>query len=55
MPSNVRKVYKTSEFDEFYASLGSKVQIKFDYVINVMTSIYNLPTKFVKHLENTDL
>lgn len=51
----VRIVYKTLEFEAFYSSLPSKTQTKFDYVINVIATIYNLPTKFVKHLENTDL
>lgn len=51
----VRIVYKTPEFETFYSSLTSKTQIKFDYVINVISTIYNVPTKFIKHLENTDL
>ena len=36
-------------------SLSDKIKGKFDYVINVITTIYNVPTKFIKHLENTDL
>ena len=40
---------------EFYMSLPSKVQTKFQYVINVVATVYNISTKFVKHLENTDL
>ncbi len=32
-----------------------KAQTKFDYVLNVIATIYNVPTKFVKHLENTEL
>lgn len=51
----VRVIFRTSEFDAFYASLSPKVQTKFDYVMNVMASIYNVSTKFVKHLEKTDL
>lgn len=51
----VRIVFKTPEFEAFYLSLPSKVQIKFDYVINVISSIYNVPTKFIKRLENTEL
>lgn len=51
----VRIVYKTPEFETFYSSLPTKTQTKFDYVINVIATIYNVPTKFVKHLENTDL
>ena len=51
----VRIVYKTPEFEAFYASLPLKTQTKFDYVINVISSIYNVPAKFIKHLENSDL
>ncbi|MDE6497486.1 MAG: type II toxin-antitoxin system RelE/ParE family toxin [Muribaculaceae bacterium] len=51
----VRTVYKTPEFQSFYTALQPKVQLKFDYVIDIISTIYNLPTKFVKHLENTDL
>lgn len=46
----VRIVYKSTEYEEFYSSLGLKVQNKFDYVINVIATIYNVPTKFVKHI-----
>lgn len=48
----IRVVYKTPQFEAFYASLPVKVQTKFKYVI---TTIYDVSTKFVKHLENTDL
>lgn len=51
----IRIVYQTPEYEEFYASLPSKTQAKFDYVVNVISTIYNISTKFIKHLENTDL
>lgn len=51
----IRIVYKTPEFDKFYDSLAYKVQTKFKYVIDVVTTVYNVSTKFVKHIENTDL
>ena len=51
----VRIIYKSPDFETFYSSLPPKTQIKFDYVINVISTIYNVPTKFIKHLENTDL
>lgn len=51
----IRTVYKTPEFDSFYNSLPIKTQNKFDFVINVISTIYNVPVKFIKHLENTDL
>lgn len=46
---------KRLNLKRFYDSLSDKVQTKFDYVINVITTIYNVSTKFIKHLENTDL
>ncbi len=51
----IRTIYKTPEFEAFYAALPPKTQTKFDYVINVISTIYNIPTKFIKHLEKTDL
>lgn len=51
----VRTIFKTLEFEAFFDSLPPKVQTKMDYVMNVMATVYNVSTKFVKHLENTDL
>lgn len=51
----IRRLIPTEEFMEYYSSLPSKTQEKFDYVLSVMANVYNIPTKFVKHLENTDL
>ena len=51
----IRTVFKTAEYESFYTNLPGKMKDKFDYVINVITTIYNVPTKFIKHLENTDL
>lgn len=51
----VRTIFKTPQFEEFFNSLPSKVQVKMDYVMNVIATVYNVSTKFVKHLDNTDL
>lgn len=51
----IRTVFKTPEFEAFYNALPDKTKVKFDYVMNVIATIYNVPTKFIKHLENTDL
>jgi phage-related protein len=51
----VRTIIRTHEFDTFFAVLPQKVKIKFDYVINIIATVYNVSTKFVKHLENSDL
>lgn len=47
----IRTIYKTPEFEVFYSSLPAKTQNKFDFVINVISTIYNVPVKFIKHLE----
>lgn len=51
----IRVVYKTPQFEEFYNTLPIKVQAKFEYVIDVVTSIHDVSTKFVKHLQSSDL
>ena len=51
----IRIILRTPEFDEFYGSLSEKVKEKFDYVFHVIQSVYNISTKFIKHLENTNL
>lgn len=53
--NEVRQIIPTPQFDEFYYALPKRVQTKMNYVINAMATIYNLSTKFVKHLHNTDL
>jgi phage-related protein len=51
---DIRIIYKTEEFEKFYAGLSESVKRKFEYVFNVVQTVYNLPQKFVKKLENTD-
>lgn len=51
----IRTLYRTPEFDEFYFSLPKRVQDKFEYVFQIIQSIYNVSAKFAKHLEDTDL
>ena len=51
----VRRIIPTPEFDAFYFSQPERIQKKFDYVINVMATVYNVSTKFVKHLKTSDL
>ncbi len=40
---------------DFFNSLTPKVKEKFDYVLGIITTEYVVSTKFVKHLERTDL
>lgn len=51
----VRTILRTPQFETFFNSLPQKVKIKMDYVMNVIATVYNVSTKFVKHLDNTDL
>lgn len=51
----IRIVHSTPQFDAFFEKLPPQVQNKFLYAINVISRIYSIPTKFVKHLVNTDL
>lgn len=49
----MRKVFRSSEFDEFYNLLDSKVQDKIDYVVHMITTIIVVNAKFVKKLTDT--
>lgn len=51
----MRKLLSTDEFYEFYNSLESNIQEKFDYTMNLVITEHNISTKFVKRLINTDL
>lgn len=52
---HVRKVYWTMEFKQCYNGLPDKVKMKFDYTLEIVKTERVISTKFVKHLENTDL
>jgi len=51
----LRQLYFSDEFWEFYNKQTNSVQRKFDYVISVVRTEKVLTTRFVKHLEETDL
>lgn len=50
----MRTLRKTNEFDDFYYSVGSKVQEKIDYALTLISQFKVVSTKFVKKLEGTD-
>lgn len=50
-----RELYFSDEFWDFYQSQPPNVKSKFDYVISIVRTERVIATKFVKHLENTDL
>ena len=51
----MRELYFSDEYWEFYNKQTDRVQTKFDYVISIVRSEQIIATKFVKHLEDTDL
>ena len=53
--SGIRELYFSDEFTEFYEKLQDKVKTKFEHTMDIIRTEYVLNTKFVKHLENTDL
>lgn len=53
--SGIRELYFSDEFTEFYEKLLDKVKAKFEHTMDIIRTEYVLNTKFVKHLENTDL
>lgn len=50
-----RELFFSDEFWAFYNRLQDKVKSKFDYVLEIIRTERLITTKFVKHLENTDL
>ena len=52
---NIRTVYASEEFMEFYRGLDEKVQEKFRQGLQIIQSQYVLNTRWVKKLVNTDL
>lgn len=51
----LRQLFFSDEFMEFYNGQSDNVRRKFDYAIAIVRTVKVLTTKFVKHLENTDL
>lgn len=55
MKIQIRVIYYSPQYEEYYSNLGSNVKDKYDYVENVIRTIKVVSQKFVKHLEDTDL
>lgn len=51
----IRAAYKSDEYISFYESLPNNVKNKFEHVLDIILTIYDVPVKFVKHLQGTDL
>lgn len=52
---NIRSIYSTNEFEEFFSSLTEKTQKKFEQSFVVIKNSHILNTKLVKKLINTEL
>lgn len=53
--SDIRELYFSDEFTDFYNKLQDKVKAKFEHTMDIIRTEYVLSTRFVKHLENTEL
>lgn len=53
--TDIRTIFRTEEFEEFYNSLNERVKDKFEYTFGLVQTVYALPVKYVKHLDGTDL
>lgn len=53
--TDIRTIFRTEEFEEFYNSLNTRVKEKFEYTFGLVQTVYVLPVKYVKHLDGTDL
>lgn len=52
---NIRELYFSDEFIEFYDNLQERAKLKFEYVMDILRTEYVVNTKFAKHLQNSDL
>ena len=51
LPETDRRIlYKTNEFSSFYNKMPLSVQLKMEYVFNIVQTVHILPSKFVKRL-----
>ena len=53
--SDIRELYFSEEFLEFYNTLENRIKTKFEHTMDIIRTEYILSTKFVKHLDGTDL
>ena len=49
----MRKIYESSEYEEFYNSLDDDAKEKVKYILQIITSEMVVNSKFVKKLVNT--
>lgn len=55
MNKEIREVYYSKVYEDYYGKLSDSVKEKYDYVEYIIKTIRVVNKKFVKHLEDTDL
>lgn len=53
--ADIRTIFKSEEFEEFFDSLDKRVREKFEFTFELVQTVYSIPVKYVKHLEGTEL
>lgn len=51
----IREVLKTEDFDVYFQNLDERIKIKYDYVIQLIRTVYVINEKFVKKIRGTEL
>jgi phage-related protein len=54
MNTNRKIIFYENYFTDFYLNQSEKVQDKIEYVFKVLTTVQNVPKKFLLHISGTD-
>ena len=54
MNNFVREIFYSEEYKEYYDKLDAKTQTKYDYIEQIIRTMYVVNKKFVKNLEGTE-
>ena len=54
MKHEIREVFYSREYQEYYDSLNEKTKEKYDYVVQIIKTQYVVNKKFVKNLEEAE-
>ena len=54
MKPEIREVFYSEEYQEYYDTLDEKTKEKYDYVIQIIKTQYVVNKKFVKNLEESE-
>lgn len=53
MEQKFREIFYSEEYQAYYNALPERVKLKYDYVENIIMTLRNVNSKFVKKIENT--